>query len=139
MRRPFGLSCLRCSCSRLLRTVVKANKAGTLNSQSLPPFLPYLHYNSCVCVCACVHACVCVCCATTPTVVGRLHPDLLHRISMTPICTPATIKPFTPQNTKTQTNLNNPLRGGNSCAAFPAGQMTGLGQSHRDPHSLMIG
>ena len=44
MRRPFCLSCLRCSCSCLSRTMLKVNKDGTLNSQLLPPFFPYPNY-----------------------------------------------------------------------------------------------
>ena len=59
--------------------MLKLNEDGTLNSQSLPPFFTYPHYNSWISVC------VFVCRATPSTVVGRLHPDLLHRISMTPI------------------------------------------------------
>ena len=58
------------------------------------------------------------------------------------ICTPATVKPFIPQNTKTQKISENPLRGSTSCAASlhrAAHRMTGLGQSLRDPQSLMIG
>ena len=51
MRRPFGLSCLRCSCSHLLITMLKVIKDGTLNSQSLPPFFPYPYYNSRTSVC----------------------------------------------------------------------------------------
>ena len=59
------------------------------------------------------------------------------------ICTPATGKPFIPQNIpKAKIKSENPLCGSTSCAASlcrAAHRMTGLGQSLRDPQSLMIG
>ena len=59
------------------------------------------------------------------------------------IWTPATIKPFIPKTfQKQKKTCENPFHGSTSCAASlcrAAHQMTGLGQSLRDPQSLMKG